>query len=106
MGPRGFESDKPRTATTGAEEIVVDGMRIDSPEAVVEHLERFVWPEIRKKIAQCDPEAPDAPRELIRKEYQVQEMFGPDMLKVPYEHFGKFPVFHYGTYGYTNYFMA
>jgi hypothetical protein len=46
MGDAGYEpdSEKRNTATTGATEIVCDGMAIDSPEAVVAHMERFVFP--------------------------------------------------------------
>ena len=38
MGPRGYESMTERGAMTGAERIVCDGIVIDSPEAVVEHM--------------------------------------------------------------------
>jgi hypothetical protein len=43
MKDQGYDSDAARGATTGAEEIVRDGMRIDSPEAAVEHMEKFVF---------------------------------------------------------------
>lgn len=46
MGNQGFES-KEKGATTGAEKIIVNGILIDSPEAVIEHFERFVFPAIR-----------------------------------------------------------
>ena len=43
MGDRGYEANSTvrHNATTGVEKIVCDGIRIDSPEAVVEHLERW-----------------------------------------------------------------
>jgi hypothetical protein len=103
MGARGFEHGK-RDATTGAETIVCDGMTIDSPEAVCEHLERFAWPAIRRQIAAFDADAAVADR--IAKEREVQALFGPDMLKVPYDGVGTFPAFRYGQYGYVNYFSA
>ena len=47
-------------ATTGSGQIILDGMLIDSPEATVEHLERFVFPHIEKDIANFDEDAPRA----------------------------------------------
>ena len=44
IGPTGYEGATPHGATTGAKEVVVDGMVIDSPEAVVEHLDHRVAP--------------------------------------------------------------
>ena len=49
MGEAGYESDTERTATTGAEEVVLDGIRIDSPESVIGHLERFVFSSLEKR---------------------------------------------------------
>jgi hypothetical protein len=46
MQPEGFASDAARSATTGIARIVRDGMEIDSPEAVVEHIERFEFPRL------------------------------------------------------------
>ncbi len=56
MGDQGFEGTRPG-ATTGAEEIVLDGVPIDSPEAVVEHLERVVFPGLRRAIRTFDEAA-------------------------------------------------
>ena len=53
MGSHGYEGTTP-SATTGAEEIVCDGIHIDSPEAVVEHLEKFEFPRLRKQIENFD----------------------------------------------------
>ena len=36
----------------------------------------------------------------------MQAMFGPDILKGPYDHFFAMPTLSYGGYGYANYFMA
>ncbi len=39
MQAHGYENPGTKTATQGTEQVVVDGRRIDSPEAVVAHLE-------------------------------------------------------------------
>ncbi len=102
MGDRGFEGAE-KGATTGAEEIVLDGLRINSPEAVIEHLERFVFPQIQRAIATFD-EARRV-REILEQEATIQDKLGPGILKVPYG-VVSFPVFPYYTYGYSNYFAA
>jgi hypothetical protein len=108
MGSRGYEA-KSRGATTGAEEVVVNGMVIDSPEAVVEHMEQHVFPELAKAVAACDVHDDAAVRVMIARERRVQAFFGPEVLKIPYGNSGgydNFPKFRYGAYGYANYFMA
>jgi hypothetical protein len=102
MGDRGFEGAH-KGATTGAETIVCDGMVIESPEAVVEHMERFAFPAIRSAIAAFDEEA--RVREILARELAIQEKLAPDIAKVPYG-ISPFPYFAYGAYGYANYFMA
>jgi len=107
MGHGGFESATVRTATTGAAEIVLDGMKIDSPEAVIEHLERSVFPERARRIETCNPEDPIEVERLLAAEWAVQKRFGCNMLKGPYsDGFQSFPTFHNYVYGYENYFMA
>jgi hypothetical protein len=103
MGVRGFEGERPRTATTGADSVVVDGMAIHEPEDVAAHLEKVVLPRLAATLATYDP-AP-AVAEFLRHEAQVQAILGPSMVKVPYGCF-RFPGFAYGTYGYGPYFMA
>jgi hypothetical protein len=106
MGSRGYEN-KERGATTGAERIELDGILIDSPEAVVEHMEKHVFPGLQEAAGSFDPEDDGAVSELIDKEREVQAVFGPDMLKIPYGRgYNNFPRFRYGAYGYVNYFMA
>jgi len=102
MSDRGFEGGS-HGATTGAEEIVVDGMVIDSPEAVVEHMERFVFPKLQAAVRDFDEDA--HARQVIEHENALQERIGPTMLKNPYGVIS-FPGFAYGTYGYVNYFSA
>ena len=103
MGSHGYERPT-NTPTTGAKRIVCDGMVIDSPEAVVAHLETVVFPRIEKSIAGFkDPEG--AARWLEEHEAAVQKTLGDDIVKTGYAFVG-FPMFAYGTYGYENYFMA
>ena len=102
MGERGYEGAE-RGPTTGAHAVVVDGMAIDSPEAVVEHLERFEWPRLRSAIAAFDQQR--RAEEILAGEAAIQQRFGRDMLKGGYG-FVHFPCLRYTTYGYANYFMA
>lgn len=98
------EAGRARTATTGLKEIVLDGIRIDSPEAVVEHMERFAFPALEGEAARFDEDA--AVRRMLEGEARMQAELGPVMLKIPYMELAAFPRFAYGTYGYENYFMA
>ncbi len=102
MARAGFDH-KTDTATTGAEEVVCDGIVIDSPEAACEHLERFEAPAIKQRIAEFDEDA--RVREILAEERAIQDLFGPDILKTGYGFIG-FPYFYYGLYGYIPYFMA
>lgn len=102
MENEGYES-KERGATTGAEKIIANGMLIDSPEAVVEHLERFVFPAIKKHIAEFNEEV--RVKEILKSEADIQEKIGHEILKTGYGFIG-FPYFRYGSYGYENYFMS
>jgi len=95
-----------RSASAGLEEIVLDGIRIDSPEAVVEHMERFALPRFRQSIDSFDLDDPEPVLRLIRQERETQRKFGPDILKVPHGGFISQPYFRYGDYGYVNYFTA
>ena len=102
MGDQGFEGPD-RGATTGAEELVLDGIRIDSPEAVAEHLEQIEFGRIRNEIASFDAES--AVSEIVVQEAATQEKLGTGILKSGYG-FVRFPAFSYSTYGYAPYFMA
>jgi hypothetical protein len=103
---QGYEGETPRGATTGAEQVVRDGIVIDSPEAVVEHLERFAFPALERWRRDLAAGADARVAQLIAGEVEVQTLFGPNMLKGPYGGFFTFPGFQYGAYGYANYFMA
>ena len=102
LGARGFTPDAGRGATTGAEQIVVDNMVIDSPEAAVAHMEKFSIPVFKERLANFDAVAHVAG--WLDYEASCQEAIGDSMLKLPYSF--PFPTFDYGTYGYENYFMA
>ncbi len=104
MGSHGYEDDAPRTATTGAEDIVVDGCAINEPEDVVSHMESHVFPELEKAIANQPDDEDQAVADIIQRERDAQSEIGPTMLKA--RHNAAFPRLAYGTYGYVNYFMA
>jgi len=105
MGSRGFENKAGQTPTTGQNQIIRDGILIDSPEAVVRHMEEFVFPALERDIASFDAAAWIAT--VSAQEKKIQEEIGPQILKAPYGWpFGRFPGFRYVAYGYENYFMA
>lgn len=99
----GYDDSTKRGATTGAEEIICDGMLIDSPETVVEHMEKFLFPGLQNAINEFD-EASRA-KEILSSEMEVQETLGPNILKTGYG-FISFPTLAYVKYGYENYLMA
>ena len=102
LGNRGYEN-KNKGATTGAEKVIVNGMLIDSPEAVVEHLERFAFPAIQKQMAEFNED--NRVKGILAGETAIQKKIGSDILKTGYG-FVRFPCFRYTTYGYQNYLMA
>jgi hypothetical protein len=102
IGQEGYEG-KTLSATTGAALIVCDGICIDSPEAVVEHLEKKVFAALQTAISEFNEEK--RIQDIVAAERTVQSLFGTDILKVPYG-VVRFPGFAYGTYGYASYFMA
>jgi hypothetical protein len=106
MREQGYGDDTARGATTGADRTVRDGIVIDSPEAVVEHLERVVFPSCAQRQRELEANADQEVRRRIAAEVAVQRVFGMDMLKGPYGGFFAFPAFEYGRYGYANYFMT
>ena len=107
MGRHGYEASTQRSATTGAERIIRDGIEIDSPEAVIEHMEKVVWPQRQREIDAFEQGSTALRDTLINQEMAIQRLFGPNLLKGPYsEGFQSFPGLRYGTYGYANYFMA
>jgi len=107
MESHGFAANAPRNATTGAEQVVVDGVEVDSPEGVIEHMERVVFPGRQREIESYDPDDPARIGQMVADECAVQRQFGPDLLKGPHGGgFQSFPYLPYTTYGYVNYFSA
>ncbi len=102
MGDKGYE-DAQRGATTGAEKIIVDNMIIDSPDAVVEHLEKYVFPAMKSWTVGYDEDA--RVKQILDSEASIQKKLGDSILKTGYG-FIYFPHFRYTTYGYENYLMA
>ena len=102
MRDQGYE-DGSFNATTGAEKIIVDGMEINEPEDVVEHLESVEFPRLRAQIENFDHEA--RVRQIGLDEYAQQHEIGLDVLKTGYG-FIQFPILDYYRYGYENYFCA
>ena len=101
LGDTGYEGGK--SATTGAEKIVVNNVEILSPEDVVAHMEQFIFPGIKKAIQDFNEEK--YMDTIITNENNTQKLFGEDILKTGYG-FCPFPYMRYGTYGYVNYFCA
>jgi hypothetical protein len=103
MGDFGFESEAARTATTGSQQVILDGIVIESPESVVEHLERFEFPRLENETASFDEAAYTS--SILAEETLTQEKLGRDILKSPYG-CAAFPTLGYGVYGYVPYFSA
>jgi hypothetical protein len=105
MGKNGFaaDSEKRNTATTGAADIVCNGIHIDAPEAVVEHLERFIFPGLRMQLTAFNEDS--RVKDIIEEENDIQSILGPSILKSGYGYI-HFPTLAYTRYGYEHYFMA
>lgn len=106
MKEQGYDENAPRGATTGAEQIIRDGMEIDSPEAVVEHMETHLLPQWQQWRRDLEANVEQEVRQRIAGEVGVQQLLGMSILKGPYDGFQALPGFLYGHYGYANYFMA
>jgi hypothetical protein len=102
MGTAGYEN-APQTATTGLRMVELDGVPIDSPDAVVRHLQEVVCPGLVARTTSFDAAA--HVRSILDGERCAQAQFGDDLLKTGYG-FVRFPHLRYVQYGYENYFMA
>ncbi|MCM8803082.1 MAG: hypothetical protein NC827_07225, partial [Candidatus Omnitrophica bacterium] len=103
MTQKGFDGKTSKTPTTGLKNFVLDGIVIDSPEAVVMHMEKFLIPTLRKAVDEFNEEL--TVKSIINQETTIQEKLGESVLKSGYSYI-KFPTLSYGYYGYENYFMA
>ena len=106
MSDQGFDSNTTRHATTGATEIIRDGILIDSPEAVVEHIEKVFIPGRLALRDELEKNFDAEVAQRIEKEIEVQHFLGPNILKGQYSGFFAFPTFLYSLYGFADYFMA
>ncbi len=106
MGSHGYEATTERGATTGAENLVLDGIPIDGPEAVIRHLEEVEFAKLKMAMAACDAKATAETAILISGERALQTRFGNNLLKVPYHGFLHYPCLRYYQYGYVQYFQA
>lgn len=103
MTQKGFSGKTRRTATTGLKNFVLDGIVIDSPEAVALHMEKFLIPSLKKAIWEFDEEK--TVHSIINQEKLIQEKLGETVVKSGYGYI-RFPTLSYGYYGYENYFMS
>jgi hypothetical protein len=101
MGDKGYESGS-YSATTGLD-VTLDGITIDSPEAVAEHLERFEIPRIKKQIKTFNG---DEVKQKITVEMSKQkELLGDTILSTGYGHIS-FPHLMYYKYGYVPFLQS
>jgi len=84
---------------------VMDGIVIDSPEAVARHYEQFVIPGLEQAIRDFPRNAPEIRRRYVEGFRAMQERLGPEILYVPYGEVQHKPIFRYSIYGYVPYFQ-
>jgi hypothetical protein len=96
MGDRGYEHGS-FSATTGLA-AVLDGITIDSPEAVAQHLEKHAFPRLEKKIKTFN--ATEIKQNIILQMSRQSCLLGTDILSTGYGHI-IFPYLMYDQYGYV-----
>ena len=101
MASHGYHAGSQVGAPIGA--VVCDGMVIDSPEAVAEHIERFAIPIFQNMTRDFNFAAVETA--VVRSEQKDQQRLGANILKTGYGQLS-FPRLGYTQYGYENYFMA
>jgi len=92
-----------RGNTTGTSKIYADGMLIESPEDVAEHMEKHIIPALINEIANFGETG--IIKAVTEYETNIQNEIGPEILKTGYGHIS-FPIFLYYLYGYEYYFSA
>jgi len=102
MGNSGYE-DEGLSWAAPVHTVTLDGIVIDTPETVVEHLERFAIPHYQNAVKNFDFKKEE--EEAIRIEYEGQRRLGANILKAGYGQLW-FPYLTYTHYSYENYFMA
>jgi len=103
IGDHGYESDNDKNKVTGLGSITLDGVLIDSPEAVAEHIENHAIPNIKKAMTDFNERA--VIDKIIGYEYKIQELVGPTIIKTG-DGLISHPGLQYHVYGFENYFMA
>jgi hypothetical protein len=83
----------------------LDGIAIDGPEAVCEHMERVVIQGLERAIGDVERTNPDLVRAFVGEMKESQRLLGPDILRVPYGFINGKPVLRYFQYGYEWYLM-
>ena len=96
MGAHGYEQGS-FNATTGLE-AVLDGITIDSPEAVAEHLERYDISRLEEKIKTFNKEK--VKQNITLQMSQQAQLLGETILSTGYGHIN-FPYFKYYEYGFA-----
>jgi len=96
MGNRGYEHGG-FSATTGLE-VTLDGIIMDSPEAVAEHLETFQFPRLKEKIKAFNKD--EVKQKITLQMSQQKQLLGDSVLSVGYGHI-IFPTLMYNEYGYV-----
>ena len=96
MGAHGYEHGG-FNATTGLE-VALDGITIDSPDAVAEHLERFQLPALEKRIKTFNKE--ELKQKITLQMSQQAQLLGETILSAGYGHIS-FPTLMYHKYGYV-----
>jgi hypothetical protein len=105
IGNQGYDNKTQKDAITSEHKLVRNGLAIDSPEAVVAHMERHLFPAMTENIRRFDED--QAVAHIVKREREVQDLLGPGILKLLGGEVGvTFPHLQYGLYGYENYFMA
>ena len=88
---KGYDADFERGSNTGGEKIIRDGMLIDSPEAVVEHMEKYGFRRMEEHKLYLKNNFEEEVCKRIADEVEVQRLFGMKMLKGPYSGYGLLP---------------
>lgn len=83
----------------------LDGITIDGPEAVRDHMERIAIPGLESAIARADDDNPGLVAAFVADLEDSQRQLGPDILRVPYGYIQSKPWLRYGVYGYEWYLM-
>lgn len=83
----------------------LDGIVIDGPEAVRDHIERVVIPGLESAIADVEQTNPSLVDAFVAEFAESQRLLEPEVLSVPYDYIQCKPTLRYGQYGYEWYLM-